>query len=73
MKSKLKQRLADRKIEIEGLSGVSQGHYHKYMIFDNGDGFTTFTSTEDSHIHEIRNGIIQEADNHSHELGRRKL
>ena len=48
-----------------GTTTVEDSHAHTYSINNNGDGTTSY---DDEHYHLISQGIIQEADGHTHTL-----
>ena len=49
-----------------GITDICDGHYHTIEIDDNGMGVTTYASHMANHAHRIINGIVQEADSHTH-------
>lgn len=51
-----------------GITDMCEGHYHTIEIDDNGMGVTTYASHMANHAHRIVNGIVQEADGHTHSI-----
>jgi len=49
----------------EGMTSVDDNHAHTYGVNDDGVGETSYN---DEHYHEIIDGIVQEADGHTHSL-----
>lgn len=49
-----------------GITDICEGHYHTIEIDDMGNGVTTYASHMASHAHRIINGVVQEADGHTH-------
>lgn len=49
-----------------GITDIADGHYHTIEIDDIGNGVTTYASHMANHAHRIINGIIQEAEGHTH-------
>jgi len=47
------------------ITSINDGHSHTYSVDVNNDGVTSYT---DSHEHEIKLGVVQEADGHTHKL-----
>lgn len=51
-----------------GITDICEGHYHTIEIDDIGNGVTTYASHMANHAHRIINGIIQEAEGHTHAI-----
>ncbi len=49
-----------------GYTDMCEGHYHAIEIDDSGNGVTTYASHMQNHAHKIINGVIQEAEGHTH-------
>jgi len=49
-----------------GFTDVCEGHYHAIELDDEGNGVTTYASHMQNHAHKIINGVVQEADGHTH-------
>ena len=51
-----------------GITSMVSGHYHTVEMDKHGNGTTTYTSHLMNHSHDIVNGIIMEANDHSHDI-----
>ena len=51
-----------------GITNVNEGHYHTVEMDDNGTGVTTYASHMSNHAHKIVNGIVMEAEGHTHDI-----
>jgi HK97 family phage prohead protease/HK97 family phage major capsid protein len=51
-----------------GITDLSDGHYHTIEIDEEGNGVTTYASHMASHAHRVINGVIMEAEGHSHAI-----
>jgi HK97 family phage prohead protease/HK97 family phage major capsid protein len=49
-----------------GITDIMDGHYHTIEIDDVGNGVTTYASHMATHAHKIVNGVVQEANGHTH-------
>lgn len=49
-----------------GITDIIDGHYHTIEIDDVGNGVTTYASHMATHAHKIVNGVVQEANGHTH-------
>ena len=56
---------AMRKIKA-GITDMTDGHYHTVEVDENGNGVTTYASHMTNHAHKIVNGILMEAEEHTH-------
>ena len=51
-----------------GITDMAIGHYHTVEVDENGNGVTTYASHMTNHAHKIVNGILLEAEGHSHSI-----
>jgi len=51
-----------------GITDITDGHYHTLEIDEEGNGVTTYASHMASHAHRIINGVVMEAEGHSHAI-----
>ena len=51
-----------------GITDMTIGHYHTVEVDENGNGVTTYASHMTNHAHKIVNGILLEAEGHSHSI-----
>jgi HK97 family phage prohead protease/HK97 family phage major capsid protein len=51
-----------------GITDLTDGHYHTIEIDEEGNGVTTYASHMASHAHRVINGVIMEAEGHSHAI-----
>jgi HK97 family phage major capsid protein len=51
-----------------GITDMASGHYHTVEVDENGNGVTTYASHMTNHAHKIVNGILLEAEGHSHSI-----
>jgi HK97 family phage prohead protease/HK97 family phage major capsid protein len=51
-----------------GITDMTDGHYHTLEIDENGNGVTTYASHMANHAHKVINGIVVEAEGHSHNI-----
>lgn len=51
-----------------GITSMCEGHYHTIEIDDNGNGVTTYASHMENHAHRVINGVIMEAEGHTHTI-----
>jgi HK97 family phage prohead protease/HK97 family phage major capsid protein len=51
-----------------GITDMTLGHYHTVEVDENGNGVTTYASHMTNHAHKIINGILLEAEEHSHSI-----
>jgi HK97 family phage prohead protease/HK97 family phage major capsid protein len=51
-----------------GITDITDGHYHTIEVDDMGNGVTTYASHMKNHAHRVINGIVQEADGHTHNI-----
>lgn len=49
-----------------GFTDLCEGHYHAVEMDDEGNGVTTYASHMHNHAHKIVNGVVQEANGHTH-------
>jgi HK97 family phage prohead protease/HK97 family phage major capsid protein len=49
-----------------GMTDITSGHYHTIEIDEQGNGVTTYASHMANHAHRIINGVVMEAEGHSH-------
>lgn len=49
-----------------GITDITEGHYHTIEVDEQGNGVTTYASHMANHAHRIQNGVVQEADGHTH-------
>ena len=63
--SKKRKQQIIRKKHLKGLSSYEHNHSHIYYIDRYGNGYT---SNNSGHIHEIIKYVIQDANNHTHEI-----
>tara|TARA_R110002153_G_scaffold3244_12_gene15841 strand:+ start:5347 stop:8070 length:2724 start_codon:yes stop_codon:yes gene_type:complete len=58
---------AMRKIKA-GITDMTAGHYHTVEVDETGNGVTTYASHMTNHAHKIVNGILLEAEGHTHDI-----
>ena len=51
-----------------GITNVNEGHYHTVEMDNNGTGVTTYASHMSNHAHKVVNGIVMEAEGHTHDI-----
>ena len=51
-----------------GITNVNEGHYHTVEMDENGTGVTTYASHMSNHAHKVVNGIVMEAEGHTHDI-----
>ena len=51
-----------------GITNVNDGHYHTVEMDNNGTGVTTYASHMSNHAHKVVNGIVMEAEGHTHDI-----
>ena len=51
-----------------GITDMCEGHYHTLEIDENGTGVTTYASHMANHAHRVVNGVVLEAEGHSHNI-----
>lgn len=51
-----------------GITDITNGHYHTIEVDDMGNGVTTYASHMKNHAHKIVNGVVQEAEGHTHNI-----
>jgi HK97 family phage prohead protease/HK97 family phage major capsid protein len=51
-----------------GITAMCEGHYHTLEVDDNGNGVTTYASHMENHAHKIVNGVVMEAEGHTHAI-----
>ena len=56
-----------RKIKA-GITDMSNGHYHTVEVDEMGNGVTTYASHMQNHAHKVMNGMLLEAEGHTHEV-----
>ena len=56
-----------RKIKA-GITDMSNGHYHTVEVDEMGNGVTTYASHMQNHAHKVMNGVLLEAEGHTHEV-----
>lgn len=49
-----------------GITDMTDGHYHTIELDDRGNGVTTYASHMENHSHRIIDGVVQEANGHTH-------
>lgn len=47
---------------------ADSNHYHVFKVDSEGNGETIFTSIGDDHVHQVMNGQVQMAEDHTHRL-----
>ena len=47
---------------------MSNGHYHTVEVDEMGNGVTTYASHMQNHAHKVMNGMLLEAEGHTHEV-----
>jgi HK97 family phage prohead protease len=51
-----------------GITDMTNGHYHTVEVDETGNGVTTYASHMTNHAHKIINGILLEAEGHTHSI-----
>ena len=51
-----------------GITDVQSGHYHTVELDESGNGVTTYASHMSNHAHKVVNGVVMEAEGHSHSI-----
>ena len=51
-----------------GITDMCEGHYHTLELDENGNGVTTYASHMSNHAHRVINGIVMEAEGHTHNI-----
>jgi HK97 family phage prohead protease/HK97 family phage major capsid protein len=51
-----------------GITDMCEGHYHTLEIDENGTGVTTYASHMANHAHKVVNGVLLEAEGHTHDI-----
>ena len=51
-----------------GITDVQSGHYHTVELDETGNGVTTYASHMSNHAHKVVNGVVMEAEGHSHSI-----
>lgn len=51
-----------------GITDMCEGHYHTFEIDEKGNGVTTYSSHMTNHAHRIINGVVMEAEDHTHNI-----
>lgn len=51
-----------------GITDMCDGHYHAIELDESGNGVTTYASHMANHAHKIINGVLQEAEGHTHNI-----
>jgi len=51
-----------------GITDMCEGHYHTLELDENGNGVTTYASHMANHAHRVVNGIVLEAEGHTHNI-----
>jgi HK97 family phage prohead protease/HK97 family phage major capsid protein len=51
-----------------GITDVHDGHYHTVEMEENGNGVTTYASHMSNHAHKVVNGVVLEAEGHTHAI-----
>ena len=51
-----------------GITDITEGHYHTLEVDEEGNGVTTYASHMSSHAHRVINGIVMEAEGHTHAI-----
>lgn len=51
-----------------GITDMCEGHYHTIELDDNGNGVTTYASHMANHSHRVINGVLMEAEGHTHDI-----
>jgi len=60
--------IKEKKSLKAGVTSLDESHYHAFEVDGDGTGITTFTSHgHEFHVHEIVDGQVKEANDHSHQ------
>ena len=51
-----------------GITDMTNGHYNTVEVDETGNGVTTYASHMTNHAHKIINGILLEAEGHTHSI-----
>ena len=51
-----------------GITDVQDGHYHTVEMEESGNGVTTYASHMSNHSHKVVNGVVLEAEGHTHAI-----
>lgn len=51
-----------------GITDITEGHYHTLEVDEEGTGVTTYASHMASHAHRVINGVVMEAEGHTHSI-----
>ena len=51
-----------------GITDVHDGHYHTVEMEESGNGVTTYASHMSNHSHKVVNGVVLEAEGHTHAI-----